>query len=360
MPTQGAFPCGKRYCSSSPCCTPPRRLPQWMRTRLPPPSSKASKASARVCPAKSSKSARAAHSRTGTTSSAASAVSVRNPPPRSRTRAWPSTARSSMPPPRPTPKPTTMPKKEQTAKRMPHQRPRHPGAPAAQPKTERQRSRARSAGDALRAGRKTPRHVRLPDEKSGWQRAQSDQKVIDHATSNHPRMPLITLILFPLIGSLVAAVLPTNSRNSESTLPGLIALLCTVQVALCFPEIADGAVLRQELAWLPALGLNLVLRLDGLAWMFCMLVFGVGSLVVLYARYYMSAADPVPRFFAFFLAFMGAMVGVVLSGNLIQIAFFWELTSLFSFLLIGYWHHRSDARRRARMALSVTASPPPL
>jgi len=169
-------------------------------------------------------------------------------------------------------------------------------------------------------------------------------------------MPLITLILFPLIGSLVAAVLPTNARNAESTLAGLIALLCTVQVALCFPEIADGAVLRQEIAWLPALGLNLVLRLDGLAWMFCMLVFGVGSLVVLYARYYMSAADPVPRFFAFFLAFMGAMVGVVLSGNLIQIAFFWELTSLFSFLLIGYWHHRSDARRGARMALSVTAS----
>src|SRR6218665_160515 len=141
-------------------------------------------------------------------------------------------------------------------------------------------------------------------------------------------MPLITLILFPLIGSLVAAVLPTNARNAESTLAGLIALLCTVQVALCFPAIADGAVLRQELAWLPALGLNLVLRLDGLAWMFCMLGFGGGSL--------------------------GGMVGVVLSGNLIQIAFFWELTSLFSFLLIGYWHHRSDARRGARMALSVT------
>src|SRR6218665_2213006 len=169
-------------------------------------------------------------------------------------------------------------------------------------------------------------------------------------------MPLITLILFPLIGSLVAAVLPTNARNAESTLAGLIALLCTVQVALCFPEIADRAALIHEIFSLPPLTLSLVLRLGGLAWMFCMLVFGVGSVVVLYAGYYMSAADPVPRFFAFFLAFMGAMVGVVLSGNLIQIAFFWELTSLFSFLLIGYWHHRSDARRGARMALSVTAS----
>ncbi|WP_348706703.1 monovalent cation/H+ antiporter subunit A [Acidovorax soli] len=169
-------------------------------------------------------------------------------------------------------------------------------------------------------------------------------------------MPLITLILLPFIGSLLAAVLPSNARNTESTLAGLIALFCTVQAALYFPEIADGGVIRQELTWLPALGLNLVIRMDGFAWMFCMLVLGVGSLVVLYARYYMSPADPVPRFFSFFLAFMGAMAGVVLSGNIIQIAFFWELTSLFSFLLIGYWHHRKDARRGARMALTVTGT----
>lgn len=123
-----------------------------------------------------------------------------------------------------------------------------------------------------------------------------------------------------------------------------------------FPEIADGGVIRQELVWLPALGLNFVVRMDGFAWMFSMLVLGIGSLVVLYARYYMSPADPVPRFFSFLLAFMGAMSGVVLSGNIIQLVFFWELTSLFSFLLIGYWHHRQDARRGARMALTVTGT----
>ena len=169
-------------------------------------------------------------------------------------------------------------------------------------------------------------------------------------------MPLITLLLLPFVGSLLAAVLPANARNTESTLAGLIAVFCTVQAALYFPDIAQGGVLHQRLEWIPQLGLNLVLRMDGFAWMFCMLVLGVGSLVVLYARYYMSAADPVPRFFSFFLAFMGAMVGVVLSGNLVQIALFWELTSLFSFLLIGYWHHRKDARRGARMALTVTGT----
>jgi multicomponent K+:H+ antiporter subunit A len=169
-------------------------------------------------------------------------------------------------------------------------------------------------------------------------------------------MQLLHLILLPFLGSILAAMLPANARNAESTLAGLIALFCTVQAALYFPQIVDGGVLRQEIAWLPALGLNLVIRLDGFAWMFCMLVLGIGSLVVLYARYYMSPSDPVPRFFAFFLAFMGSMMGIVLSGNIIQLAFFWELTSLFSFLLIGYWHHRKDARRGARMALTVTGT----
>ena len=169
-------------------------------------------------------------------------------------------------------------------------------------------------------------------------------------------MPLVTLILLPFLGSIIAALLPANARNSESTLAGLIALFCAVQVALYFPQIADGGVLRQEIAWLPTLGLNFTIRMDGFAWMFCMLVLGIGALVVLYARYYMSPEDPVPRFFAFFLAFMGSMAGVVLSGNIIQLVLFWELTSLFSFLLIGYWHHRKDARRGARMALTVTGT----
>ena len=130
-------------------------------------------------------------------------------------------------------------------------------------------------------------------------------------------MPLIYLILLPFAGSLLAALLPANARNTESTLAGVIALICAIQVGMLFPEMADGAVLRQEVSWLPALGLNLVIRMDGFAWLFSMLVFGIGALVVLYARYYMSPADPVPRFFSFVLVFMGVMAGVVFSGNII-------------------------------------------
>ena len=169
-------------------------------------------------------------------------------------------------------------------------------------------------------------------------------------------MTLLMLLLLPFAGSLVAALLPTHARNTAASLSALVALAGAVKVALLYPALQGGEVIRQELPWIPSAGVNFVLRVDGLAWMFALLVMGIGFLVALYARYYMAKEDPVPRFFSFFLAFMGAMLGVVLSGNLIQLVFFWELTSLFSFLLIGYWHHRKDARRGARMALTITGA----
>ncbi|MDR1967251.1 MAG: monovalent cation/H+ antiporter subunit A [Burkholderiaceae bacterium] len=169
-------------------------------------------------------------------------------------------------------------------------------------------------------------------------------------------MSLLLLLLLPFAGSVLAAVLPTHARNTAATLSAVVALAGAVRVTMMYPALRDGAVLRQEVEWVPSAGLNLLLRVDGLAWMFALLVLGIGFLVAVYARYYMAKDDPVPRFFSFFLAFMGAMLGVVLSGNLIQLVFFWELTSLFSFLLIGYWHHRKDARRGARMALTITGA----
>ncbi len=167
---------------------------------------------------------------------------------------------------------------------------------------------------------------------------------------------LLGLILAPFVASLIAAVLPATARRHEAWLAGgvaLFGLLATIQLYL---DAGDEGVVRYRVAWLPQAGLDFVLRMDGLAWVFALLVQGIGLLVVLYARYYMSPQDPVPRFFSFLLAFMGSMLGVVLSGNLIQMLVFWELTSLTSFLLIGYWHHRIDARRGARMAFTVTAA----
>ncbi len=164
------------------------------------------------------------------------------------------------------------------------------------------------------------------------------------------------LLALPFLGSIVAAALPTHARNAGGLIAAGVSLLGVALTIASYPSVGNGGVVTAEIPWLPSLGLNLLIRLDGLSWVFAFLVLAIGLLVVIYAHYYMSARDPVPRFFSFFLAFMGSMLGLVLSGNLIQLAFFWELTSLFSFLLIGYWHHNEKARSSARMALIVTAA----
>jgi multicomponent K+:H+ antiporter subunit A len=169
-------------------------------------------------------------------------------------------------------------------------------------------------------------------------------------------MELVLIAFLPFLGSLCAAFLPSNARNAEAWLAGFVALTVAAIVIGLYPQVAVEGVLRFNLPWAPALGLDISLRMDGFAWLFALLVSGMGLLVVIYARYYMSPADPVPRFFSFFLAFMGAMLGVVLSGHLIQMVMFWEMTSLSSFMLIAYWHHRGEARRGARMALAVTGA----
>jgi len=169
-------------------------------------------------------------------------------------------------------------------------------------------------------------------------------------------LPLILLVLLPFTGAFVAACLPNGSRNRPALAAGAFTLVALVTAILQFDTLAAGNVLKSTHEWLPMFGLDIVLRLDGLAWLFSIMVLGIGLLVILYARYYMSRKDPVARFYAYMLAFMGSMMGVVLSGNLIQLVVFWELTSLTSFLLIGYWQDSNDARRGARMAFTVTTA----
>ena len=164
------------------------------------------------------------------------------------------------------------------------------------------------------------------------------------------------IILLPFIGALAIWLLPARARTSASLLAGAVAVALTASCLWLYGSVADGTVLRNELTWLPQFGLNLVARMDGLSWLFATMIAGIGGLIVLYAHYYMSPKDSMPRFLAFLLAFKGAMLGIVLSGNLIQIVAFWELTSVFSFLLIGYWHHTSAARDGARMALVITGA----
>ncbi len=167
---------------------------------------------------------------------------------------------------------------------------------------------------------------------------------------------LAVLVALPFVGALLAALLSPNARNAEAWLAGCIAVGGLALTISAYPAVADGGVVRHTIEWVPALGLSVTLRLDGFAWLFSLLITGIGLLVVIYARYYMSSKDSIARFYALLLAFMGAMQGLVVAGNLILLAVFWELTSIFSFLLIGYWHHQQGARDGARMALTITGT----
>ena len=109
-----------------------------------------------------------------------------------------------------------------------------------------------------------------------------------------------------------------------------------------------------KITWLPMLGLNANFMLDGLGLLFSIMILGVGLLVSIYARFYLSGDDPMGQFFTYLLLFQGAMLGIVLSDNILLLLIFWELTSLSSFLLIGYWKHLPEGRQGARMALTVT------
>lgn len=170
---------------------------------------------------------------------------------------------------------------------------------------------------------------------------------------------LAAVVLLPLLPGVAAAWLAGRSqaparRRLAAWIAGGVALASLAILLSLAPAVFEGRTLLLHRDWVPEIGLNLGLRLDGLSLMFGLLITGIGALVVLYAAYYLDPQDPAGKFHALLMLFMAAMLGVVLSDNLLLLVVFWELTSVSSFLLVGYWGHRADARAGARMALAVT------
>ena len=117
---------------------------------------------------------------------------------------------------------------------------------------------------------------------------------------------------------------------------------------------ADNAIIR-ELQWVPELGLALTFYLDGLSMLFALVITGIGAVIFLYAGFYFEDGDEQLRFLMIFSAFAGAMLGVVLAGNLLTMFVMWELTSITSFLLIGFKGAKSaEARFASMQALLIT------
>lgn len=120
------------------------------------------------------------------------------------------------------------------------------------------------------------------------------------------------------------------------------------------PDVTSQPI-RGSLPWIATLDLHLAVHLDGLALLFALIITGIGFLVVLYSIYYMSIGrEALDNFYMYLLLFMGAMLGVVLSDNLIALYSFWEITSVSSFLLIAYWYQRKNARYGAHKSMMIT------
>jgi multicomponent Na+:H+ antiporter subunit A len=165
---------------------------------------------------------------------------------------------------------------------------------------------------------------------------------------------LALLILSPFVMSVVATWLASRTPRLVSVLavwPALLAVMFAREL------LRAGSERRLvELPWAPSLGLSLSFNLDGLGLLFATLIAGIGALIVLYASSYLGGHPHASRFYASLFAFMGAMLGVVLSDNILTLFVFWELTGFTSYLLIGFEHERAAARSAALQALIVTGA----
>ncbi|MCO4847286.1 MAG: monovalent cation/H+ antiporter subunit A [Yoonia sp.] len=167
-------------------------------------------------------------------------------------------------------------------------------------------------------------------------------------------MSLFLIVALPFLGALLPGLMNSAGRAACAGVTFMVSLLAFIGLMTHLPAVMAGDLVTARLDWIPLLGLNVTLMLDGLGFFFAMLILGIGLLIIAYARFYLSRDDNMGEFFTYLLLFQGAMVGIVLSDNVLILLIFWELTSLSSFLLIGYWKHLPEGRQGARMALTVT------
>ncbi|KQV43544.1 MULTISPECIES: monovalent cation/H+ antiporter subunit A [unclassified Rhizobium] len=171
-------------------------------------------------------------------------------------------------------------------------------------------------------------------------------------------MPATSLTFFVLLSPFIAAALaPLATRLLGHRAAWLLALV-PAGIFLHFTrfsaDVAGGGTTAEGYDWIPSLGLRFSWLIDGLSLTFALMISGIGTLIVLYAGGYLKGHAQQGRFFAYILLFMGSMLGVVVSDSLFSLFVYWELTSITSFLLIGFEHERTAARRAAFQALVVT------
>ncbi len=166
-------------------------------------------------------------------------------------------------------------------------------------------------------------------------------------------LPII--ILLPLIlGTTLVSWLKQFSRGVTALGAIGVSLSSLVLLLSQAPDVFNGKTIIQTWPWLTQVGIDFSFRLDALGLLFSLLITGIGTLIYIYAYYYLSPKNSLSKLYVLLMLFMAAMLGISLSNNLILLLIFWELTSISSFLLVGYWSNYDAAQRGSRMALTIT------
>jgi multicomponent Na+:H+ antiporter subunit A len=161
-------------------------------------------------------------------------------------------------------------------------------------------------------------------------------------------------LILPFLAAVIAPALTRVLKHNAAWVLALAPLFLFVHFLGYLGDVAAGRSVAGGYAWIPSLGVDFSWFIDGLSLTFALLISGIGTLIVLYSGGYLKGHDQQGRFFSFILMFMGAMQGLVLSDSFMMLFVFWELTSITSFLLIGFDHSREASRRAAIQALVVT------
>jgi len=166
-------------------------------------------------------------------------------------------------------------------------------------------------------------------------------------------MELIWLIGLPVLASILSPLI-VRWTGSRSAGPLLSLVPFSIAAWLLVRALGGMDGLEWSHPWLPSLGVDLALRLGGFETLFLLLVSFIGGLICIFGGAYLAGDRQMPRFFAILMVFMASMIGVILADDIILMFVFWELTSITSFLLIGYKHEDETARKAALQGLLVT------
>lgn len=164
------------------------------------------------------------------------------------------------------------------------------------------------------------------------------------------------ILMLPFLAALIAPWLTRRLGHNAAWVLALAPVAIFIHFLGFSAEVADGAIVTGGFAWVPSYNVSFSWLIDGLSLTFVLLISGIGALIVLYSGGYLKGHANLGRFFSFILLFMGAMLGVVISDSFLMLFIYWELTSITSFLLIGFDHTREASRRAAIQALVVTGA----